>query len=214
MTTHYTISDSVSCRHEKLSDTVWMATSRNWNKSFKHIEHRTDWPRGIGEHNTSPHSWILTSVSVDSSPRSYPFTSATVRVSVYPATKSGRYLSDKWRSTFTNGTAQLRSITKTVPKSPSLCYSFRRRMSCPVGCEHSLRIGVCHWGWGKKKGLKKRPQTDLCREYSLIPFGQVWCLPPQHCTSAIVWNFLEITWRLGWFWKKRHKKKKLFIISS
>ena len=174
-----------------------------------HIEHRTDWPRGIGEHNTSPHSWILTSASVVSSPRSYPFTSATVRVSVYPPTKSGRNLSDKWRSTFTNGTAQLGSITKTVPKSPSLWYGFRRRMSCPVGCEHSLRIGesVRHWGWGKRKGLKNRPQTDLCREYSLIPLGEVWCLPLQHCTSAIVWNFLEITWRLGWFWKKRHKKK-------
>ena len=72
MTTHYTISDMVSCRHEKVSDTVWMATSRDWNKSFKHTEHRTDWPRGIGQHNTSPHFWILTSVSVDSSPRSYP----------------------------------------------------------------------------------------------------------------------------------------------
>ena len=67
------------------------------------------------------------------------------------------YLSDKWRSTFTNDTAQLRSITKTVPKSPSLWYGFRRRMSCPVGCEHSRRIGesVRHWGWGKKKDLQK-----------------------------------------------------------
>ena len=125
-----------------------------------HIEHnierRTDWPRGIGEHNSSPHYWILTSASVDSSPRTYPFTSATVRVSVYTPTKSGRNLSDKWRSTFTNGPAQLISITKTVPKSPSLWYGFRRRMSCPVGCEHSQRIeeSVRHWGWGKK-GLQK-----------------------------------------------------------
>ena len=39
---------------------------------------RIGWPRGFGELNPSPHSWIFTSVSADSSPRSYIFTFATV----------------------------------------------------------------------------------------------------------------------------------------
>ena len=43
------------------------------------ISSRSGWPRGLGKLNPKPHSWIFTSVSVDSSPRSHLFTSATVR---------------------------------------------------------------------------------------------------------------------------------------
>ena len=47
------------------------------------------WPREFGALNTSPHSWIFTSVSVASSLRSYLFTSATVRIGVPIAPKYG-----------------------------------------------------------------------------------------------------------------------------
>ena len=45
------------------------------------------WPRGLGDLNPSPISWIFTSVSVDSSPRSYLFNSTTVRIGVLTAPK-------------------------------------------------------------------------------------------------------------------------------
>ena len=47
------------------------------------------WPRGFCERNPSPPSWIVTSVSVESSPRYYLLTSATVRVPVHTAPKCG-----------------------------------------------------------------------------------------------------------------------------
>ena len=50
---------------------------------------RRAWPRGFGERNPSPHSWIFTFVSVVSSPRSYLFTSATGRIGVHTAPKYG-----------------------------------------------------------------------------------------------------------------------------
>ena len=63
-------------------------------------KHRTScsgscWLRGLGTISivTFPHY-------VGSSPRSYPFTSATVRIPVYNATRTGRNLSDMWRSIF------------------------------------------------------------------------------------------------------------------
>ena len=61
---------------------VWTATTKTC-KSFTHGKHRVGgwgggglaeiWPRPgwFGELNSSPHSWTLPSVSVDSSPRSY-----------------------------------------------------------------------------------------------------------------------------------------------
>ena len=47
------------------------------------------WPRGFGEMNLSPHSWIFTSFSVDFGPSSYLFTSATVRIPVHAALECG-----------------------------------------------------------------------------------------------------------------------------
>ena len=49
------------------------------------ISYRSDWPRRFGEINRSPHSWIFNSVSVDSRPLSYLFTSATVPIPVHTA---------------------------------------------------------------------------------------------------------------------------------
>ena len=57
---------------------------------------RCGWPWGFGALNSSPHSWIFTSVSVGSSPRSFLFTSATDRTGVHTApkysTKAIRYV--------------------------------------------------------------------------------------------------------------------------
>ena len=47
------------------------------------------WPRGFGALNSSSHSWIFTSVSVSSSPRSYLFTSARGRIGFHTPSKYG-----------------------------------------------------------------------------------------------------------------------------
>ena len=67
--------------------------------------HRTSrpssWPRGFGALNSSSHSWIFTSTSVGSSPLSYLFTSATLRIPVHTTSKCGtepiRYVSLNFR---------------------------------------------------------------------------------------------------------------------
>ena len=62
---------------------------------------------------------IFTSVSVDSSPRSYLSTSATVRIPVHTATRSGKNLSGMyWRIHFQIVASHLRSVTEISPKSP------------------------------------------------------------------------------------------------
>ena len=62
-------------------------------KSNRHscgvMSNESGWPRGFCERNPSPPSWIVTSVSVESSPRYYLLTSATVRVPVHTAPKYG-----------------------------------------------------------------------------------------------------------------------------
>ena len=70
---------------------MWTATAQNWSKSVTHIERRAGavGPRGFGKLNPSPHSWIFTSVSGDSSSRFYLFTSATVRIAVHSTPKCG-----------------------------------------------------------------------------------------------------------------------------
>ena len=57
------------------------------HKSFTHIEtsRGRGWPRGFGALNSSPHSRILTLVSVGSTPRSYLFIFATGRIVVHTA---------------------------------------------------------------------------------------------------------------------------------
>ena len=82
--------DSFSTQHEKRFGTVWTATAQNWNKVFTRIEHSTmqsGWRRGSGALDPSSHLWISTSVSVGTSPSSYSFTSATVRIPVHTKTK-------------------------------------------------------------------------------------------------------------------------------
>ena len=98
--------------------------------------HRTyywkGWPRGFGEMNHSPHSWIFTSFSVDSSPYSYyalPLRSEylfTLHSSV------AQNLSDIWRATFVIGTSQLLSATEIAPKSRFLYVWTEALVSCMV----------------------------------------------------------------------------------
>ena len=75
---------------------------------------------------------IFTSVSVGSSPLSFLFPSATVRIPVYTAPRCSaelsppppprkQNLSDVLRSTSEIGTAKLCSVTEIAPKSPFLC---------------------------------------------------------------------------------------------
>ena len=66
---------------------------------------------------------MFTFVSVDSSPRSYPFTYTAIRIPVHIARQSGINLSDMWRSTFKDrrGVAQLRAVKEIAPKSPFWC---------------------------------------------------------------------------------------------
>ena len=83
----------------------------------------------FGELILSPYSWKFTAVSVDSRPRSYLLTSATLRIPVHTAAKCGTI----WRPTFEISSVQHRSaVTEIAPKLPSLCvnrspiwYSFR-----------------------------------------------------------------------------------------
>ena len=66
----HSIPESFSCRNDKEKEQVVYIHPTSWPSG---------WPRGFGELNPSPHSWIFTSLSVDSSPRcSYLFTSTTV----------------------------------------------------------------------------------------------------------------------------------------
>ena len=82
---------------------------------------RSVWPRGFGELNPSPHSWIrFTSVSPQVAQK------LSVLAPIYLLPLWSKYrspvqnLSDMWRSTFVIGAA-LRSITEIAPRSPLLC---------------------------------------------------------------------------------------------
>ena len=103
----------------------------------------TQFPDGF-RLNSSLHSWTITSVSVLTSPHSYWFTSATVRIPLFTLHQSlAQNLSDEWRSYLYIGAAQLRSVIEIiVPKSPFLCedrsfiqYGFR-------ACARAIRYRV------------------------------------------------------------------------
>ena len=79
---------------------------------------RLSWPRGFGALNSSPHSWIFTSVSVGSSPRCYLLTSATGRIGVHTApkcdTKPFRYVTLHFRDRRSAASLRHRSLTATT----------------------------------------------------------------------------------------------------
>ena len=95
---------------------VWTATARDSTHSYA----TDDGPRGFTV--LSP-PWILYFgfVSVVSSPCSYLFTSASVKIPFHAAPKCDTLnLTDMWRSTFEISSVQLRSVTELAPKSPFL----------------------------------------------------------------------------------------------
>ena len=111
-----------SYRHEKRAVIVWAATEWNWNKSFTHIERRTVGREGLVSLNPGPHYWIVTSVSADSSPSSYLFTAATIRIPFTLHQCVAQNISDMCLSTVEISAAQLHYVTDIVPKSPfSIC---------------------------------------------------------------------------------------------
>ena len=102
---------------------------------------RSGLPRGVGELNPRPHSWIFTFVSVDSSLRSYLYTSGTVHTCSHCTDQSETTnLSDKWRSFFEIGATQFRSVTEITPKSPFLCME-RSPTRC---CFHTGAKATCY----------------------------------------------------------------------
>ena len=80
---------------------------------------RRGWPGGFGALNSSPHSWIFTSVSVGSSPRSYlnfrdgPNRCTKVWHKTYPTRDA--------QCTFEIGAAHPRSVTEIASLKPFLC---------------------------------------------------------------------------------------------
>ena len=102
---------------EKLSGIVWTATGRKLEHVVHDHTHRTPrrngWPRGFGELNPIPHSWVLLpsqwivviALTYSLPPRSeYLFT-----LHQYVA----QNLSDIWHSTFEIGAASLRHGNRT-----------------------------------------------------------------------------------------------------
>ena len=107
----------------------------------------TLWPRGFGELISSPLSLILTVVSVDARPRSYLFSSATVRMPVYTAQKCGtepiRY-------------SRLHSVTEIVlkPWGRGWC---EQKPHLVYGC----RAGVRVWAWAQLCSQKPNRKVGL-----------------------------------------------------
>ena len=112
------IPESFSCRLEmRIRYTINSNSTELEQVVYKHqTSCRSGWPRGFGELNPSPYSWIFSSISVGPSPPSYLFTSATARIPVHTAPKWGtepiRYVTLHFR----DQQAQLRSVTETAPK--------------------------------------------------------------------------------------------------
>ena len=106
--------DRFSWRHENLSGTLYKQTRPRTTQVVD--THRTSsrcvWPRGIGALNSSPHSWMFTSVSVGSDLGSYEFTSRTGWIVFTLHQSIVQNLSDMWRSAFEISVAQCHSSQK------------------------------------------------------------------------------------------------------
>ena len=126
----------------------------------------------VGQESPSPHSWISTSVSVDSSPRSYLFTSGTVQIPVQAW--------QLWLTTLQIGSAQRRFVTETVLKSPIICvnrlsglnpvrFSCRCKSYSVFKCEHSLSL----WkDWRTLRGEGEFHHRRLAQYYGNTPVCQ------------------------------------------
>ena len=103
------------------SSSVWYEQQGLWVAQVVHTHQtscRLSRPRGFGALNSSPHSWIFTSVSVGSSPRCYLFTSVTDRIGVHTAPKCDkkpfRYVTLHFRDRRGAASLRHRSLTATT----------------------------------------------------------------------------------------------------
>ena len=136
---------------------------------------RSGWPRRFGELNPSPHSSIFTSVSVDSSPRSYLFTSMVrIRVQTAPkcCTEPLRYMTLHFRDP--RGAASPR---------------YRKRAKITVlMCEQKPKR-VFSLTWPASMQIYRNKRKRLHKKRVQLPqdwFGTpTW--PPFHCFGTPIW---------------------------
>ena len=129
---------------------VWTVQPRGAQVLHTHwTSCRHGWPRGLGALNSSPHSWIFTSVSVGSSCHSYLFTSMTGRKGVHNTPNYGRksiqYVFQLLHFRDQQGAALLRdrncattSILVSEQKPHPVCFSWQRK-NYSEEYEHSLK---------------------------------------------------------------------------
>ena len=141
--------------------------------------------RGLVKLIPVPYTWIFTSVSVDSSPLSYLFTLAKVRIpALYRTIVWHRSYSICRRSTFVIDRAQLRAeipvgVCELKPYPVWLSY---RRKRYPVLCEHSrqllptARTELGQWQGGKR-GTGSRSVLPA-RFRALVSFASVLSFQP------------------------------------
>ena len=177
----YLLPDSFTCRHEikAVRYIVRTVTTRDWNKLFtRFIEHHNEAFRrgGFFAVNPSPHSWILTFVSEDTSPRVY--TSATIRIPVHTAAPKcvsepiriymTLHFCDRWGVT--------PSVTEKVSNLPFLCVN--RSPIYPPG--YGVRVGVIEkrsryvtLSWYKIFGWQQTVKPHLKSEFAPLQTSSI-----------------------------------------
>ena len=103
---------------------LWPGMNRNGPELERvfHIHrasHGSGWPRGFYQLNSSPHSWIFTSVSLGSNPRSYSFTSSMVRTAMIIVAQ--KLVQSLWRSPFIHFQARRRAASLRFFPTVFLC---------------------------------------------------------------------------------------------
>ena len=142
-------------------------------------------------------------VSVLTSPQSYLFTSATVRILFTLHQSLAQNLSDMWRSTLYIGAAQLLSVTEIIaPKSPFLCENrsfiqygfapaqelsgiecFHKTSRRPYWCSKTMKRRPC---WCPKPILWEL-NSFLMQTLSFVPINLHRCWP-REWKHSIVWT--------------------------
>ena len=143
------------------------------------VSHGSGWPRGFCQLNSSSHSWIFTSVSLATNPRSYSFTSCMVRTAmIIVAQKLVQSYEDPLSSTFKTGAGQLRPAFfhrfYVWTKAQFDMDFFPRRKSFSVHCKHSLSIT-----WLKTPSGRRRTSCLFLIIDHFHPDYNAPCLPPK-----------------------------------
>ena len=114
----HVILDSFSCQYQKVSGMEWTATPTGYRTGTSCLHASNVVPERLTDRelNLSSHSSIFTSVSVDSSPRCYLFTFATVRIPVQTEPKCGtkpvRFVTLDFRDERDAASLQYRSLVE------------------------------------------------------------------------------------------------------